>query len=46
MGWEIRQRLKLAAIVTPELIRKHNTIELFGLADYIEHAEQQVKVPK
>lgn len=41
--WEIRDKLQLAAIVTPELIRKHNTRELYGLADFIEKTEQEYK---
>ncbi len=41
--WEVRDKLQLAAIVTPELIRKHNAKELFGLADFIEETEQEYK---
>lgn len=41
--WEVREKLQLAAIVTPELIRKHNAKELFGLADFIEKTEQEFK---
>lgn len=41
--WEPTTKLNLAAIVTPELIRKHNSTELFGLADYIEQIEQKHK---
>lgn len=44
--WEPKQKLQLAAIVTPELIRKHNTKELFGLADFIDETEQQYKNDK
>jgi hypothetical protein len=41
--WEVRDKLQLAAIVTPELIRKHNAKELFSLADFIEQTEQKYK---
>jgi RES domain len=39
--WEVKQKLQMAAIVTPESIRKHNTKELFGLADFIEQTEKE-----
>ena len=41
--WEVKQKLQMAAIVTPELIRKHNTKELFGLADFIEQTEKKAQ---
>jgi hypothetical protein len=41
--WEVKNKLQLAAIVTPELIRKHNAKELFGLADFIEETEHEYK---
>lgn len=39
--WEVMEKLNLAAIVTPELIRKYNTKELFDLADFIESKEKE-----
>ena len=41
--WEVKEKIQLAAIVTPALIRKHNAKELFGLADFIEETELQYK---
>jgi len=41
--WEARDKLGLAAIVTPESIRRHNATELFGLAEYIEKAEYECR---
>lgn len=41
--WEVKQKLQMAAIVTPESIRKHNTKELFGLADFIEQTEKKTQ---
>ena len=41
--WDVNQKLQLAAIVDPALIRKHNSQELFGLADYIEKIENEYK---
>jgi hypothetical protein len=41
--WEVKENLKLAAIVTPELIRKHNAVELFDLANIIEELEEKCR---
>lgn len=41
--WEVKERLQLAAIVTPELIRKYNAKELFGLAEFIEETEKEYR---
>lgn len=39
--WDVQGRIPLAAIVTPEQIRRYNAKELFGLADFIEETERQ-----
>jgi len=41
--WEAKEKLSLAAIVTPESIRKNNSQELFELADFIESAEKKYR---
>ncbi len=41
--WEVKQKLYLGAIVTPEIIRNNDAKELFGLADYIEKTEADLK---
>ena len=42
-GWDLVEKLDLAAIVLPEEIRKHNAKELFGLADFIEEKANELK---
>src|SRR5438094_22408 len=32
--WDVKEQLQLAVITTPELIRKHNSTELFEIADF------------
>lgn len=44
--WEVAERLPVAAILTPELIREHNAKELFGLADFIEEKENELRNDK
>ncbi len=41
--WDVKEKLQLATIITPELIRKYNTKELFGLADFIEQTEKETE---
>jgi hypothetical protein len=41
--WEVKENLKLATIVSPELIRKYNAKELFGLAEYIEQTNTELR---
>jgi hypothetical protein len=44
--WEVTEKLPIAAIVTPELIRQYNAKELLGLADFIEETEHEFKDDK
>ncbi len=44
--WEVKENLKLAAIVSPELIRKYKAKELFGLAEYIEQTNAELSSDK
>jgi hypothetical protein len=44
--WDVTEKLPLATILTPELIRKHNAKELLGLADFIEEKENELKDDK
>jgi hypothetical protein len=44
--WEATEKLPVAAILTPELIRTHKAKELFGLADFIEEKENELKNDK
>lgn len=39
--WDVKKKLGLAAIITPELIRQHNTKELFSLAQFIQETENE-----
>ena len=41
--WSVKEKLLLATIITPELIRKHKTKELFELADFIEQKEKETE---
>ena len=39
--WDVKEKLHLATIITPELIREHKPTELFWLADFIEQKEKE-----
>ncbi|WP_291097456.1 MULTISPECIES: RES domain-containing protein [unclassified Flavobacterium] len=39
--WEVKRKLRLAAIISPELINHHNAEELFGLAEFIKETEEK-----